>query len=147
MSRLAAAGIAAAVAVATVGAGYAADAAGGRRPPALGPGLVTVEIGIEHSRFSRDELRVVEGTTVRFVVRNDDPIGHELVVGGPDVHRRHATGREAQHPPLPGEVSVPPGEVGVTVSAFDVPGTVTFACHLPGHVAYGMVGEVRVEAA
>jgi hypothetical protein len=38
VSRLAAAGIAAAVAVATVGAGYAADAAGGRRPPASARG-------------------------------------------------------------------------------------------------------------
>ena len=147
MTRLAALGVAAAVAVVAAGAGYASDAAGDRRPPAVGPGLVTVEVGIEHSRFSLDELRVADGTTVRFVVRNDDPIGHELVVGGPDVHRRHATGDEAQHPPVPGEVSVAPGETGVTVYDFDEPGTVTFACHLPGHVAYGMVGEVRVEAA
>ena len=139
-------GIAAAVAVATVGAGYVADAGGDERPPALGPGLVTVDVGIRHSRFSVDELRVAEGTTVRFVVRNDDPIGHELVVGAADVHRRHETGGEAQHPPVPGEVSVAPGEVGVTVYDFDEPGAVTFACHLPGHVAYGMVGEVQVEA-
>ena len=146
MTRLAAVGIAAAVAAATVGAGYATDAGGDARPTALGPGLVTVEVGIQHSRFSVDELRVAEGTTVRFVVRNDDPIGHELVVGAADVHRRHETGGEAQHPPVPGEVSVAPGEVGVTVYDFDEPGAVTFACHLPGHVAYGMVGEVQVEA-
>ena len=49
-----------------------------------------------------DHLTVRRGTLVRFVVRNHDPIRHELIVGPPEVHARHASGHEAVHPPVPG---------------------------------------------
>lgn len=138
--------LAAAVAAMLVvtGLGYAALALTPEPAPALGPGVVTVTFDIEHSRFSEEEMRVHAGTTVRFVVVNHDPIHHELVVGPPAVHREHADGTEHTHPPVPGEVSVGPNETGATVYRFDEPGTVTFACHLPGHVDYGMVGAVEV---
>ncbi len=96
------------VAVAVAGAGFAVDAADGAADP-LGPGTVTVEIGIQHSKFSVGHLEVEPGTLVQFDVRNDDPIDHELVVGDEDVHARHSTGTERRHPPVPGEVSVAPG--------------------------------------
>ena len=128
-------------------AGYAIDAGS---PPAgadvLGPGEVSVELGIEHSRFSFDRLQVRPGTTVRFQVRNTDPIAHELIIGDEEDHNRHATGTEAFHPPVPGEVSVGPHETGLTTYTFDEPGTVVFACHLPGHLSYGMQGAVVVTA-
>jgi uncharacterized cupredoxin-like copper-binding protein len=119
--------------------------------PVYGPGPVVVDLGIEHSRFATSVVRVRPGTTVTFRVANHDPIGHELIVGGPDVHARHESGREAAHPPVAGEVSVPP--VATAETTFAVPSdgsvgpTVVFACHLPGHFAYGMHGEVRVVAA
>ncbi|HEY7072004.1 MAG TPA: hypothetical protein VH479_17895, partial [Acidimicrobiales bacterium] len=74
--------------------------------PALGPGDVTVRLDIEHSLFSPTSLRVVEGTRVRFVVVNGDPIHHELIVGPPEVHARHEHGTEASHPSIPGEVTL-----------------------------------------
>lgn len=129
------------------GAATVADDAwgSGTRDPILsGAGEVTVQITIEHSRFVPDTLRIAEGTVVRFVVDNRDPILHELVVGPPEVHARHADGTEAFHPPVPGEVTVEPNATASTVYVFDEPGTVTFACHLPGHVAYGMTGTVEV---
>lgn len=113
-------------------------------PTVLGPDDVTVALGIHHSAFDTSTLRVREGTQVRFVISNDDPIRHELIVGGPDVHRRHENGTEAAHPPRPGEVTVDPLATGETTYAFDEPGVVEFACHLPGHLAYGMVGTVQV---
>lgn len=141
---LAAAGAGLAVALFTTAAGFAVDAAASDGDAALGPGLVTVELDIHHSRFSVDRISVRPGTLVRFVVANGDPIAHELVVGDDDVHARHAVGGEAEHPPVPGEVSLAPGEVGVTAMQFDQPGTFRFACHLPGHLEYGMYGEVVV---
>ena len=81
---------------------------------------------------------------MRFVVRNHDPIRHELIVGPPEVHARHAAGHEAVHPPVPGEVSVEPDATAETVYEFDQVGTVIFACHLPGHDEYGMNGQVEV---
>lgn len=137
--------IAIVVAAVVTGGGYALDAAAGDEPEALGPGVVTLEVDIEHSRFSLPaDLRVRPGTVVRFVVRNDDPIHHELIVGPSEVHALHAVGTDHRHPPVPGEVSVGPNETGVTFYRFDEPGTVRYACHLPGHVAYGMEGEISV---
>jgi uncharacterized cupredoxin-like copper-binding protein len=113
-------------------------------PAVLGPGRAAVELGIEHSRFSTDRIVVASGTALTFEVDNTDPIGHELIVGPPEVHERHADGTEASHPPVQGEVKAPPLQRVTTTYVFDEPGTFTFACHLPGHVAYGMVGEVVV---
>jgi uncharacterized cupredoxin-like copper-binding protein len=123
----------------------AAGSPGSAGDAVLGPGRATATIDIEHSRFSTDRIVVAAGTLVTFVVDNSDPIAHELIVGPPEVHRRHATGTEAAHPPVPGEVTVPALEEATTAYTFAEPGTFTFACHLPGHVAYGMVGEVVVE--
>ncbi|MGI8794044.1 MAG: hypothetical protein ACR2H3_12885 [Acidimicrobiales bacterium] len=75
---------------------------------------------------------------------NRDPIGHELIIGGQAVHAAHRTGSEPAHAPVPGEVSVGGGEVELTVFGFDSVGPVLFACHLPGHEAYGMTGVVEV---
>ena len=115
-------------------------------PAALGPGLVTVDVGIHYSKFSLSTLRVRTGTVVRFLIHNDDPIHHEFIVGGASVHLRHEQGKEATHPPVPGEVSVKPSDVGETFYRFDQPGRFLFACHLPGHFAYGMRGWVVVDA-
>jgi uncharacterized cupredoxin-like copper-binding protein len=130
-------------AIVVTASAYAVDAAGGEQT-ALGPGVVTVEVGIHHSRFDIGALQVREGTLVQFVVRNDDPIDHELVVGDPEVHRRHANGSERRHPPVPGEVSIAPGDTSMTFYEFTEAGTVVYACHLPGHEAYGMTGEIEV---
>ena len=140
----AAAGVA--LVVGCAGYGVAALAADDPVAPALGPGEVTVQIDVEHSLFAPEELRVAEGTRVRFVVVNGDPINHELIVGPPDVHARHAEGTEAEHPSIPGEVSVGPNGSAVTTFRLDERGTFEFACHLPGHYEHGMHGEVEVVA-
>jgi uncharacterized cupredoxin-like copper-binding protein len=139
--------VALAVGAAVTLVGFAVTASGDDVSDALGPGAVTVPLGIEHSVFSTDRFVVREGTVVTFEVRNGDPINHELIVGDDAVHERHEKGTEAVHPPVPGEVSVGPGETASTFFVFDAPGTFEFACHLPGHLAYGMRGEVVVEAA
>jgi uncharacterized cupredoxin-like copper-binding protein len=133
------------IAVATyVGVSALDDTARAADDNVLGPGLVTVEVPIHYSKFAFDTLKVRPGTTVRFVVDNHDPIGHEFVVGDAAVHRRHEQGNEQAHPPVPGEVSVAPLDRGVTFFKFDEAGRYEFACHLPGHLAYGMRGWVIV---
>jgi uncharacterized cupredoxin-like copper-binding protein len=133
-----------AVVVATAGASSPAPDASS---DVLGPGPVTVTIDIDHSRFDVRSLRVRPHTEVRFVLVNRDPIGHEFIVGGPDVHARHANGHEASHPPVDGEVSIPADARASTTFVFHEPGPVEFACHLPGHYQYGMHGVVEVTAA
>jgi len=119
-------------------------AGGTPRPRVLGPGPVTVRIDVERSHFEVHPIRVRPHTEVRFVVVNHDPIGHELIVGGPDVQLRHEGGHEASHPPVPGEASVPAMGRASTTYVFHAPGPVEYACHLPGHYQYGMHGIVQV---
>ena len=105
----------------------------------------TVELTVHHSKFSVEELRVRPGETVRFVLRNTDPIPHELIVGDQSVQDIHELGTEAHHAERPGEVSVAPGSTAVTTYRFGkAGGTLLFGCHLPGHWAYGMKGTITV---
>jgi uncharacterized cupredoxin-like copper-binding protein len=104
----------------------------------------TVEIGIHYSRFSPSAVIVPAGRPITFVLRNDDPIDHEWIVGDADLHARHRTGTEPYHASRPTEVSIDALQSGTTVVTFDKPGTYTFVCHLPGHEAYGMTGTVTV---
>ena len=113
------------VAAATALGGYAISSAHDARadaPSTLGPGLVTVDVGIHYSKFSLSMLQVRRGTLVRFLIHNDDPIHHEFIVGDASVHLRHERGTEATHPPVPGEVSVAPNDTGETFYRFDRPG-------------------------
>jgi uncharacterized cupredoxin-like copper-binding protein len=104
----------------------------------------TVTLDVRHSRFSPAEIEVRPGTTVRFVIRNADPIPHELIVGDQSVQDRHEQGTEAHHGEVPGEVSVAAGATATTTYTFSRPGRVLFGCHLPGHWDYGMRGLVTV---
>jgi len=113
----------------------------------LGPADTTVTLTVRHSHFSPEHLVVRSGTLVRFVIRNDDPIGHEFIIGDDGVHRRHEAGTEPVHPPRPGEVSIPAGATAETTFRFagtTGSGSVVYACHLPGHFRYGMSGTVDV---
>ena len=81
---------------------------------------------------------------MRFVVRNTDPIDHELIVGDEAVQLRHEHGSEAHHGARPGEISVPPHSTATTTYLFGPRGTLLFGCHLPGHWSYGMHGTIRI---
>ena len=105
----------------------------------------TVELTIHHSRFSTDAMRFPRESTVRFVVRNTDPIDHELIVGDQATQDRHEHGTETHHDgSVPGEISVPAGSVVATTYRFAGPGRLLYGCHLPGHWAYGMHGAIVV---
>jgi uncharacterized cupredoxin-like copper-binding protein len=104
----------------------------------------TVEISIRHSRFVPGDLAVEPGERVRFVIRNDDPIAHEFILGDGEVQQVHEEGTEAHHGAKPGEVSVAPGATAQTTYTFEGSGSLIFGCHLPGHYGYGMRGTVRI---
>ena len=126
-------------------AALAAAAVAGSRP---GGSERTVVVTMRHSHFQPTEVRVAPGERVRFVLRNTDPIDHEFILGDAAVQARHEEGRQRQHHgDVPGERSVPAGQDAATSYAFPASldgRTLEFACHLPGHYAYGMHGTVRV---
>ena len=108
----------------------------------------TVVVTMRHSHFEPAAVRVEPGERVRFVLRNTDPIDHEFILGDEAVQRRHEQGREREHHgQVPGEVSVAAGREATTTYTFRAggPATLEFACHLPGHYAYGMRAKVTVQ--
>jgi uncharacterized cupredoxin-like copper-binding protein len=111
---------------------------------APGHASARMEIAIRYSHYTPARLTVAAGVAVTFVLRNDDPIDHEWIVGDAAVHERHRTGTEPVHASRPTEVSIPPGSSRETTVRFDTPGTYLYICHLPGHEAYGMVGTLIV---
>jgi uncharacterized cupredoxin-like copper-binding protein len=105
---------------------------------------VRVEIRIRYSHYEPSALVVPHGVPVTFVLRNDDPIGHEWLIGDAAMHDVHRTGTEAHHASRPTEVSIPALATVETTVTFNEPVSWSYICHLPGHEAYGMVG--RLEA-
>jgi uncharacterized cupredoxin-like copper-binding protein len=114
--------------------------------PASGgePGEQTVRVRLHYSRFHPQAFAFEAGTTVTFVVENADPIDHEFILGDEGVQLAHERGTEAYHPPRPGEMTVPAGEIATTTYRFTEAGELIIGCHLPGHYAYGMQAVVRV---
>ncbi|MDQ4095748.1 MAG: plastocyanin/azurin family copper-binding protein [Actinomycetota bacterium] len=121
---------------------YAAYASAGPDPSR------TIEIAINHSAFDVTRLEIDGGDTVRFVLRNDDPIDHEFIVGDRTVQDVHEEGTEAHHDERPTEVTIPAGETVETTITFDAPlssaDPLLFGCHLPGHYDYGMKGVIEL---
>jgi len=123
--------------VAALGLAAVAVAAGVGRPS-------TIEIDIHYSHFSPSEVRVPLGVPVTFVIRNEDPIDHEWIVGDDAVHAFHRASADALHTGKPTEVSVPALMTVTTTVTFASAGRLAYICHLPGHEAYGMVGWVTI---
>ena len=103
-----------------------------------------VTIRIHYSSFDPQHVTVPVGVPVTFVLVNDDPIGHEWIVGDAAVHARHRTGTEPHHGARPTEVSIPALTTLETTVTFGERGIFAYICHLPGHEAYGMTGIVTV---
>lgn len=122
--------------------GLAGIAAAWARSPGVGP--LTVDIQTRFSTYTRTDVTVPAGVAVTVVLRNDDPIDHEWIVGDAAVHERHRNGTEAVHASSPTEVTIPAGTRRETMITFTKPGRYLFVCHLPGHEAYGMVGTLTV---
>jgi uncharacterized cupredoxin-like copper-binding protein len=103
-----------------------------------------IEIRIHYSHFAPSAIQVPAGVPVTFVIRNDDPIDHEWIVGDDAVQQRHRTGTEMRHDSRPTEISIPALSTRETTITFSQPVVWRYICHLPGHEAYGMVGTLVV---
>ena len=103
-----------------------------------------IDIRIHYSRFEPSTFSIPLGRPVTFVIRNEDPIDHEWIVGDETVHLLHRTGTEAHHASRPTEVSIPALSTRQTTVTFEQAVGWQYICHLPGHEAYGMVGLLNV---
>lgn len=98
-------------------------------------------------RFYPNRIRVRKGETIRFVVRNEGRMLHEMVIGTPAVLKEHAELMRrfpAMEHDAPWMVHVEPGAAGEIVWHFNRPGAFEYACLIPGHYEAGMVGRIEV---
>lgn len=107
-------------------------------------GPLRIEIDIHYSHYVQSAITVPAGRAVTFVLRNDDPIDHEWIVGDAALHERHRTGTEPRHDTRPTEVTIDALTTRETTVTFDHAATLLFICHVPGHEAFGMIGALTV---
>jgi uncharacterized cupredoxin-like copper-binding protein len=122
--------------------GLAGIAAAWTAVPGYGPDQT--EIAIRYSHYTPAAITVRAGTALTVILRNDDPIDHEWIVGDAAVHERHRTGTEPVHNARPTEISIPARSERKTTITFAAADTLQYICHLPGHEAYGMVGVLSI---
>jgi len=115
------------------------------------PQKVTKTIKVDMTdtmRFTPSNLTVKRGETVKFVVRNDGKVLHEMVLGTRQALKEHA-GLMKKFPEMEhadaNMAHVKPGRAGEIVWQFTKPGEFQFACLQPGHFEAGMVGKVLVK--
>lgn len=101
-------------------------------------------------RFHPERIRVRQGETIRFVIRNEGRLLHEMVLGTKAVLDEHAELMrrfpDMEHD-APWMVHVEPGGVGEIVWRFNRPGEFYYACLIPGHYVAGMRGRIEVTPA
>lgn len=108
----------------------------------------TVEIAMsDDMRFTPSHIEVKQGQTVRFVLRNQGKVLHEMVIGTAATLQEHAAMMQ-KFPNMehdePHMAHVAAGRKGELVWKFNRPGEFDFACLIPGHYQAGMVGKIKV---
>jgi uncharacterized cupredoxin-like copper-binding protein len=94
------------------------------------------------------DIVVKRGETVRFLVRNEGKVMHEMVIGSMADLKEHAE-LMRKFPDMehdePHMAHVAPGKEGEIVWQFTKPGQFYYACLIPGHMEAGMVSKISVK--
>jgi uncharacterized cupredoxin-like copper-binding protein len=108
----------------------------------------TIELTMtDNMRFTPDLVEVRQGDVVKFVVRNDGKLFHEIVIGTKKELEEHAAlmvkfpNMEHDEPYMS---HVKSGTTGEIVWNFNRAGEFDFACLMAGHYQAGMVGKIKV---
>lgn len=97
--------------------------------------------------FTPATIKVRQGQTVRFAIRNAGDIAHEFVFDDKATIQQHTAAME-KFPDMehddPNAVRLDPGKSGDIYWTFTNDGTFEFACLVPGHYEAGMHGPLDV---
>jgi uncharacterized cupredoxin-like copper-binding protein len=109
----------------------------------------TIQVGMADTmRFTPAAIVVRRGETIRFVVRNDGKVMHEMVLGTDKAIAEHAAMMRS-HPGMAhadaSMAHVKAGGSGEIVWQFTRAGDFRFACLQPGHFEAGMTGSITVK--
>lgn len=94
------------------------------------------------------DIEVKKGETIRFAVRNDGKVMHEMVIGTMQELKEHAE-LMRKFPNMEHEEAymshVAPGKEGEVVWQFTRAGEFHYACLIPGHMEAGMIAKITVK--
>jgi uncharacterized cupredoxin-like copper-binding protein len=109
----------------------------------------TIQVGMDDTmHFTPGDLVLKRGETVKFAVRNDGKIMHEMVIGTMKELKEHAElmrkfpNMEHEEPYM---AHVAPGKQDELVWQFTRAGEFYYACLIPGHMEAGMVAKITVK--
>lgn len=101
----------------------------------------------DKNRFTPSSIKVKQGETIRFVVKNAGKKKHEMVIGSVEDIKAHNElmerfpGMEHDEPNM---VDLESGEKGEIIWQFTEVGQFQFACLVTGHFEAGMKGVINV---
>ena len=108
----------------------------------------TIALSATDIKFAPLHITVTAGETVKFEIANNGKLNHEFILGSAPEQAEHdkemaaMAGMKMTHT---NGVSMAPGKTGMLIWTFTKPGTLQYACHVPGHYAAGMVGQLTIE--
>ena len=109
----------------------------------------TIDITMDDNmRYTPSSISVKTGETVRFFIKNNGKMNHEMVIGSMDELKEHAEMMRKMPNMKHVEanmITLAPAQRGGIVWQFDKAGEVDFACLMPGHMEAGMTGKIDVE--
>ncbi len=100
--------------------------------------------------FSPSRVVVAVGETVTFRVTNTGQLPHDFTLGDSELQDEHDAEMAAMGEDMmaiddePNAFLLTAGETKLLSWHFDSPGMVIFGCHIPGHYAAGMYGDINV---
>ncbi len=99
-------------------------------------------------RFHPEKIDVKLGETIRFQVKNEGKLMHEMVIGTKPVLDKHAE-LMLKNPNMEHDEAymahVAPGKTGEIIWKFNRKGSFDFACLMAGHYQAGMIGKIEVK--
>lgn len=103
---------------------------------------------LDEMAYQPSSIDVAVGETIAFEITNAGQTPHEFVLGDADLQAEHeeemAEMGDAAMMDEPNAVAVDPGETVSLAWTFTEPGELQYGCHVPGHFAAGMVGQISV---
>jgi len=128
--------------------GHPHDSYSAGEPGDPGQPARTIEIEMSEMAFMPSRIEVKRGEQIKFVIRNAGTEDHEFLLATAKENLKHAEVMK-KHPHMehddPNGVRLAPNKSAEIVWKFTKAGTFEYACLIPDHRDFGMVGHVLVK--
>ena len=109
--------------------------------------LITMRESDQKMQFIPSEVKIRKGEQVKFVIRNNGELDHEIVIATVEENLKHAE-EMAKNPDMehddPNAKRLAPKKTGEMIWKFTKAGEFDFSCLIPGHREAGMFGKIIV---